>query len=88
MYTIRAMSLDDYDQVIELMKRTPGISLRDADSHEATARYLQRNPDMSFVAEVGGVLVGCVMCGATEGNVDGLVTVVIHQGLQKLGQIK
>ena len=63
MYTIRAMSLDDYDQVIELMKRTPGISLRDADSRAATARYLQRNPDMSFVAEVGGVLAGCVMCG-------------------------
>ena len=26
--------------------------------------------------------------GATEGNVDGLVTVVIHQSLQKFGQIK
>ncbi|MCW2102595.1 UNVERIFIED_ORG: ribosomal protein S18 acetylase RimI-like enzyme [Pseudomonas psychrophila] len=63
MHTIRVMSLDDYDQVIELMKRTPGISLRDADSRAATARYLQRNPDMSFVAEVGGVLAGCVMCG-------------------------
>ncbi|EGH41704.1 MULTISPECIES: GNAT family N-acetyltransferase [Pseudomonas syringae group] len=63
MITIRSMILDDYDAVIELMRSTPGISLRDADSREATARYLERNPGMSFVAELGGTLCGCVMCG-------------------------
>ncbi len=63
MITIRSMTLDDYDTVIELMRSTPGISLRDADSREATARYLERNPGMSFVAEAGGALCGCVMCG-------------------------
>jgi ribosomal protein S18 acetylase RimI-like enzyme len=57
------MTLDDYDTVIELMRATPGISLRDADSRESTARYLARNPGMSFVAEIGGVLCGCVMSG-------------------------
>ncbi|KPW87590.1 GNAT family N-acetyltransferase [Pseudomonas syringae pv. coryli] len=63
MITIRSMTLDDYDTVIELMRSTPGISLRDADSREATARYLERNPGMSFVAEADGALCGCVMCG-------------------------
>lgn len=63
MFNIRVMTLADYDAAIELMRSTPGISLRDADSREATARYLQRNPGMSFVAEVEGVLCGCVMCG-------------------------
>ncbi|MCL6306517.1 GNAT family N-acetyltransferase [Pseudomonas sp. SZ57] len=63
MITIRSMTLDDYDAVIELMRTTPGISLRDADSREATARYLERNPGMSFVAEADGALCGCVMCG-------------------------
>lgn len=63
MFSIRAMTLDDYDTVIELMSATPGISLRDADSRESTARYLARNPGMSFVAEIGGVLCGCVMSG-------------------------
>lgn len=63
MFNIRAMTLADYDAVITLMYSTPGMSLRDADSREATARYLQRNPGMSFVAEVEGVLCGCVMCG-------------------------
>lgn len=63
MITIRAMTMDDYDAVIDLMSKTPGISLRDADSRESTARYLQRNPDMSFVAQVDGELCACVMCG-------------------------
>ncbi|MES2886538.1 MAG: GNAT family N-acetyltransferase [Pseudomonadota bacterium] len=57
------MSLLDYDAVIGLMTQTPGISFREADSREATARYLERNPGLSFVCEVGGELVGCIMSG-------------------------
>ncbi|XVJ45563.1 GNAT family N-acetyltransferase [Pseudomonas sp. UBT] len=63
MPTIRVMTPTDYDAVLELMQNTPGISLRDADSREATQRYLARNPQMSFVAEAEGRLIGCVMCG-------------------------
>ncbi|MCD5976496.1 GNAT family N-acetyltransferase [Pseudomonas quasicaspiana] len=63
MFTIRTMTMDDYDAVIALMSSTPGVSVRDADSRDSTSRYLQRNPGMSFVAEVDSVLVGCVMCG-------------------------
>jgi ribosomal protein S18 acetylase RimI-like enzyme len=63
MPNIRVMTLADYDAVTDLMRNTPGISLRDADSRESTARYLERNPEMSFVAEVDGVLCACIMCG-------------------------
>ncbi|WP_296187134.1 GNAT family N-acetyltransferase [Pseudomonas sp. UBA1879] len=63
MITIRVMTMDDYDAVLALMNATPGISIRDADSREATARYLQRNSGMSFVAQADGKLIGCVMCG-------------------------
>ncbi|ANF85734.1 Putative acetyltransferase [Pseudomonas antarctica] len=63
MPTIRVMTPTDYDAVLELMQNTPGISLRDADSREATQRYLARNPQMSFVAEAERRLIGCVMCG-------------------------
>lgn len=63
MFTIRIMTINDYDSVIALMNSTPGVSVRDADSRESTSRYLQRNPGMSFVAEVDAALVGCVMCG-------------------------
>jgi N-acetylglutamate synthase len=63
MTSIRPMTMGDYDAIVELMKATPGISFRDADSRAATTRYLERNPGLSFVAESGGELVGCVMCG-------------------------
>ena len=60
---IRNMIIGDYDAVIGLLTATSGVRLRDADSREATARYLERNPGLSFVAVVDGVIVGCVMCG-------------------------
>lgn len=63
MINVRVMTMNDYDAVIALMSNTPGISLRNADSREATARYLERNPGMSFVAENDSGLCGCVMCG-------------------------
>lgn len=63
MPTLRTMTPSDYDAVLALMQNTPGISLRDADSREATERYLARNPGLSFVAETEGRLIACVMCG-------------------------
>ena len=63
MHAIRTMSVADYDAVVELMKQTPGVTVRDADSQESTAWYLQRNPGLSFVCEADGQLVGCIMSG-------------------------
>ena len=63
MFTIRPMRMHDYDTVIALMQETPGVSLRDADSRDATARYLDRNPGLSFVAVADGAIVGCIMSG-------------------------
>lgn len=64
MPSIRTMTLADYEAVIALMQQTPGVSVRDADSRAATARYLERNPGLSFVACAdNGALLGCVMSG-------------------------
>ena len=63
MHTIRPMQLTDYDAVMALMRQTPGVSIRDADSLDATRRYLDRNPGLSFVAQVDDELVGCIMSG-------------------------
>jgi ribosomal protein S18 acetylase RimI-like enzyme len=63
MYSIRVMTIADYNSVILLMKNTPGVSFRDADSLESTERYLERNPDLSFVCEIDNQIIGCVMCG-------------------------
>lgn len=63
MFTLRVMTLDDYDSVIDFLRVTPGVTFRDADSRESTARYLERNPGLSFIAEDGTVLCGCIMSG-------------------------
>lgn len=81
MFTIRPMVIEDYDAVIELMKRTPGVSFRDADSRESTHRYLDRNPGLSFVAEIGDQSVGCIMSGhdGRRGYLQHLVVLPEHR---------
>jgi ribosomal protein S18 acetylase RimI-like enzyme len=60
---IAEMTLADYDPTHALLSATPGIGLRMADSREGIARYLARNPGLSFVARWEGRIVGCVMSG-------------------------
>lgn len=60
---ITELTIDRYAKVISLMKRTPGVSVREADSKEATARYLARNPGFSFVAEDKERVIACALCG-------------------------
>ncbi len=81
MHAIRAMTIDDYDAVVELMKQTSGVSFRDADSRESTDRYLQRNPGLSFVCEVDRHLVGCIMSGhdARRGYLQHLTVLATHR---------
>ena len=57
------MTIDDYDDIIAMFRATPGITVREVDSKDATRRYLERNPGLSFVAMVNERVVGCVMCG-------------------------
>ncbi|MDA8095473.1 MAG: GNAT family N-acetyltransferase [Betaproteobacteria bacterium] len=63
MVPLRPMRLSDYDRVMRLLRDTPGVCLREADSRAAIARYLDRNPGLSLVAEIAGEIVGCVLAG-------------------------
>jgi N-acetylglutamate synthase len=64
MITVRPMTMADYEDVIELWKATDGIHLSRSDSREAIAFYLERNPEMSFVARTeDGKLAGAALCG-------------------------
>lgn len=81
---IREMTLDDYDGVMGLMRVTPGVSVREADSREATEAYLKRNPGLSFVAERGGAIVGCVMCGH-DGRRGYLQHLVVRETERRMG---
>lgn len=61
--SFRPMKISDYESVYRLFSETPGVTVRDADSLEATSRYLQRNPGLSFVALSDGNVIGCILCG-------------------------
>ena len=57
------MQIDDYNDALALWQSADGVQLRSADSREGIARYLTRNPGLSFVAESGGKVVGTIMAG-------------------------
>ena len=63
MTSISEFTIDRYDEVSALMNRAPGVAVREADSREATERYLLRNPSLSFIAEEEGKIIGLAMCG-------------------------
>lgn len=76
------MTIADYDAVMVLLQMTTGVTLRDADSWESTLRYLNRNEGHSFVAEMSGAIIGCVM-GAHDGRRGYLQHVTVDQRYQR-----
>jgi N-acetylglutamate synthase len=80
--TMRPMLAADYEAAMALLRRSCGVQLRDADSFEAIARYLARNPGLSFVAEIDGGVAGCVFGGhdGRRGYLYHLVVDAPHRG--------
>ncbi|WP_397458540.1 GNAT family N-acetyltransferase [Pseudomonas asplenii] len=75
-------TLDHYKGVMDLMRRTPGITVRDTDSKSATERYLARNPNLSFLCLDNGQVIGCAMCGhdGRRGYLQHVVVEEAHRG--------
>jgi len=64
---IREFAITDHDAAVALWRNADGVTMRDADSREAIAAYLERNRGLSFVAVDDGRLVGAALCG-TDGR--------------------
>lgn len=60
---IRPFEPTDHASAWKLWESVDGIGLSSANSFEGVARFLQRNPGLSFVATDNGVLVGTILCG-------------------------
>lgn len=84
---IRPFEPADHPAARSLWEATPGLGLSDADSPEAIAAYLVRNPGLSLVAMTGGRLVGTILCGhdGRRGLIHHLVTAQAFQG-QGIGE--
>ncbi|CAH1195077.1 Acetyltransferase YpeA [Paenibacillus allorhizoplanae] len=63
MRAIREMTINDYEQMIELWSGIQGLALSDADSKENINMYLVRNKGLSYVFEHNNEIVGTILCG-------------------------
>ena len=64
-FTIRTMTIEDYDGLYALWMTIKGFGIRSIDdSKEGVARFLKRNPSTSVVAvSESGEIVGGILCG-------------------------
>ena len=61
---IRLMTIDDYEKIYELWMSCEGMGLNNLDdSKEGIEKFLNRNPDTCFVAEVEDAIVGAIIVG-------------------------
>jgi ribosomal protein S18 acetylase RimI-like enzyme len=78
------MTINDYDETIELWKNSPGIGLSNADSKPKIAQFIKRNPGLGFVARDGKKLAGAVLCG-NDGRRGYLYHLAVAKDYQHLG---
>ncbi len=63
-FTIRKMTINDYEEVYALWLSCSGMGLNDVDdSREGIARFLERNPDTCFVAVINEKIIGVIIAG-------------------------
>ncbi|MDB6094753.1 MAG: GCN5-related N-acetyltransferase [Verrucomicrobia bacterium] len=62
-FITRAFVEADYDPVVKLWRDTDGVEVAEGDTRADIAAYLRRNPGLSCVAEVDGLVVAAVLCG-------------------------
>jgi ribosomal protein S18 acetylase RimI-like enzyme len=60
---VRPFHESDVPSVLRLWTECEGLGHGPGDDPPALARFLDRNPGLSFVAEEGGTIAGAVLCG-------------------------
>ncbi len=61
---IERMKIDDYDEIHQIWSNSNGVTLRAIDDSKAgIMRFLNRNPNNSFVCRINGKIIGSILCG-------------------------
>lgn len=61
---IRTMNIADYEKVYDLWMSCKNMGFNNLDdSREGIERFLNRNPNTSFVAEANGTIIGVLLAG-------------------------
>ena len=82
---VRKMLISDYKAIYELWLSCKGMGLNDVDdSEEGIARFLDRNPDTCFVAEIDNRIVGVIMV-SNDGRRGYIYHTAVHPDCRKQG---
>ncbi|MGI2336640.1 MAG: GNAT family N-acetyltransferase [Dehalogenimonas sp.] len=80
----KTFTIDDFVAAVVLWQSCEGIGLSDADSKCNIQRFLERNPNTSFAAYDGEILVGTVL-GGHDGRRGYLYHLAVHPDRRKRG---
>lgn len=81
---ITEFTIEYYEEVYRLWESCDGVGLSRADSRDSIARYLERNPGLSFVALEDGRVAGAILCGH-DGRRASLNHLAAHPDFRKRG---
>lgn len=82
---IRKMVISDYAEVYNLWLSCKGMGLNDVDDSESgIAKFLERNPDTCFVAEMDTKIIGVIMVG-TDGRRGYIYHTAVHPSCRNQG---
>lgn len=85
MFTVRAMTIEDYEGVHALWMTIKGFAIRSIDdSKVGVERFLKRNPTTSVVAVDNGEIVGAILCGH-DGRRGCLYHVCVREDHRRMG---
>lgn len=61
----RSMNKEDCKDVLDFWANSPGVYLHKngEDTVDGISAYLDRNPGLSFIAELDGQIIGAILCG-------------------------
>jgi len=80
----RTLKPEDYQTLYEMWTSTPGLCIRKADSYAGFTSFLNRNPGLSFGAELDGQLIGGIL-GGNDGRFGSIHHLVVLPEFRKKG---
>lgn len=82
---IRLMFIADYEKVYPIWTSSKGMGLNSLDdSKDGIIKFLERNPDTCFVAEMDGNIIGAILIG-NDGRRGYIYHTAVQENYQKQG---
>ncbi|NLM97380.1 MAG: GNAT family N-acetyltransferase [Halanaerobiaceae bacterium] len=86
-YSYREINLNDYENIIELWRETPGVGLSSADGKENLELFIERNKGFSYICEFRDKIVGTILCGH-DGRRGYIYHLCVHGGHRRKGIVE